>query len=59
LYCSGCHHSTAESIETGARQHGVDAHGIDLLVRELRRACDAAATGDEDASRDLSAADRA
>lgn len=41
LYCSGCHHSTAESIEAAARQHGVDAHRLELLVRELTRACDA------------------
>jgi CMP-N-acetylneuraminate monooxygenase len=40
LYCSGCQHSTAESIEAAARQHGVDAHRIELLVRELTRACD-------------------
>jgi CMP-N-acetylneuraminate monooxygenase len=39
LYCSGCHHSTAESIEMAARQHGVDAHGVDMLVRELARSC--------------------
>jgi CMP-N-acetylneuraminate monooxygenase len=42
LYCNGCHHATAESIEAAARQHGVDAHRLDLLVRELTRACDGA-----------------
>ena len=41
LYCSGCDHSTAESIEAAARQHGVDAHGVDMLVRELARVCEA------------------
>ena len=39
LYCSGCHHSTAESIEAAARQHGVDTHRLELLVHELTRAC--------------------
>jgi CMP-N-acetylneuraminate monooxygenase len=39
LYCSGCHHSTAESIEAAARQHGVDAHRLELMVRELTSVC--------------------
>jgi len=47
LYCNGCHHATAESIEAAARQHGVDAHGLDLLVRELTRACDVSPAADE------------
>ena len=38
LYCSGCHHSTAESIETAARQHGIDRRHTDALVNELRSA---------------------
>lgn len=40
LYCCGCHHSTAESIEAAARQHGVEAHGLELMLRELTRVCD-------------------
>ena len=38
LYCFGCHHSTAESIELAARQHGVDARRVDHLVKELNHA---------------------
>jgi len=40
LYCSGCQHSTAESIESAARQHGVDADRLEQLLRELTRVCD-------------------
>jgi hybrid cluster-associated redox disulfide protein len=46
LYCSGCQHSTAESIEAAARQHGVDGHRVELLIRELARACDVSRSGD-------------
>ena len=42
LYCSGCHHSTAESIEMAGRHHGVDVRRIDALVRELTRLCEIA-----------------
>lgn len=38
LYCFGCHHSTSESIELAARQHGVDPRHVDLIVKELNRA---------------------
>ncbi len=38
LYCRGCHHSTAESIELAARQHGIEHQQVDLLVKELNRA---------------------
>ena len=41
LYCNGCQHSTAESIEIAARQHGVEEHRLDLMVRELARVCEA------------------
>ena len=44
LYCSGCQHSTAESIESAARQHGVDADRLEQLLRELTRVCDPADT---------------
>lgn len=37
LYCRGCHHSTAESIELAARQHGVEDRRVDVLVKELNR----------------------
>ena len=40
LYCSGCAHSTGESIAMAARQHGIDGHRLDLLVRELASACE-------------------
>jgi hybrid cluster-associated redox disulfide protein len=51
LYCSGCHHSTAESIEAAARQHGVDPHRTDLLVRELRSICEPTTEGADEARR--------
>jgi CMP-N-acetylneuraminate monooxygenase len=38
LYCIGCHHAMAESIETAARQHGIEATRLERLVRELARA---------------------
>jgi CMP-N-acetylneuraminate monooxygenase len=52
LYCLGCHHSTAESIESAARQHGVNAHGLDLLLRELAGARDVS-HADEDGAAQL------
>ena len=55
LYCSGCHHSTAESIEAAARQHGVDAHRIELLVRELTRVCETSNTGENEPMRPVAA----
>jgi hypothetical protein len=38
LYCFGCQHSIAESIEQAARQHGVDVRRAELLVRQLNNA---------------------
>lgn len=38
LYCRGCYHSTAESIEQAAQIHGVDSRRVDALVRELNQA---------------------
>ncbi|MEO7157421.1 MAG: hypothetical protein ABI039_07675, partial [Vicinamibacterales bacterium] len=38
LYCRGCQHSTAESLELAARQHGVDSGRVELLVNELNHA---------------------
>jgi CMP-N-acetylneuraminate monooxygenase len=38
LYCSGCQHSTADSIEMAVRQHGVDARRAARLIRELNSA---------------------
>jgi CMP-N-acetylneuraminate monooxygenase len=38
LYCLGCHHSTAESLEMASRQHGIDARRLEHLVRELNAA---------------------
>ena len=45
LYCRGCQHSTAESLELAARQHGVDSRRVDLLVNELNHAIAGPATG--------------
>jgi CMP-N-acetylneuraminate monooxygenase len=36
LYCSGCRHSTAETIELGAAQHGLTNTSLDRMVRELQ-----------------------
>jgi CMP-N-acetylneuraminate monooxygenase len=38
LYCLGCQHSTAESIEMAAKQHGLEPKRCDLLVKELNQA---------------------
>ncbi len=38
LYCSGCHHSMADSIDMAARQHGIDGQRVELLIGELNRA---------------------
>ena len=37
LYCRGCDHSTAESLEQAAQQHGVESRRVDALVRELNQ----------------------
>jgi CMP-N-acetylneuraminate monooxygenase len=38
LYCLGCHHSSAESIEMGGRHHGVSPKRIEQLIHELNSA---------------------
>ena len=38
LYCLGCQHSTADSIEMAARQHGIEPKRCDLLITELNQA---------------------
>jgi CMP-N-acetylneuraminate monooxygenase len=38
LYCLGCQHSTADSLEMAARQHGLDPKRCDLLIKELNQA---------------------
>lgn len=35
LHCIGCHLSASESIEDGARMHGLSDSQIDRLVAEL------------------------
>ena len=45
LYCRGCQHSTAESLELAARQHSIDSRRVDLLVTELNHAVAGPATG--------------
>ena len=37
LYCRGCQHSTAESLELAARQHGVEERRVETMVQELNR----------------------
>lgn len=37
LYCAGCQHSIAESIESAGRSHGIEPLRIEMLVRELGR----------------------
>jgi CMP-N-acetylneuraminate monooxygenase len=39
LYCAGCHRSTYESLQTAARQHGLDQAQTETLVRELQQVC--------------------
>ena len=38
LYCLGCQHSTADSLEMAARQHGLEPKRCDLLIKELNQA---------------------
>jgi len=38
LYCLGCQHSTAESLQMAATQHGLEPKRRDLLIRELNQA---------------------
>jgi CMP-N-acetylneuraminate monooxygenase len=38
LYCSGCHHSTADTLEHAARQHAIPESRLEHLIAELRRA---------------------
>ena len=38
LYCLGCQHSTADSIEMATVHHGIDAKQRDALLKELNRA---------------------
>ncbi|MGH9944782.1 MAG: Rieske 2Fe-2S domain-containing protein [Pyrinomonadaceae bacterium] len=43
LYCAGCQHSTFDSIDAGAKSHGLDKKQSERLVRELNRALHGAA----------------
>jgi len=38
LYCLGCQHSTAESLEMAAAQHGLEPKRRDVLIKELNQA---------------------
>ena len=38
LYCLGCQHSTADSLEMAARQHGLEPKRSDMLIKELNQA---------------------
>jgi CMP-N-acetylneuraminate monooxygenase len=38
LYCLGCQHSTSESLEMAAKQHGLEPKRCDLLLKELNQA---------------------
>ncbi len=38
LYCLGCQHSTADSLEMAAKQHGLEPKRCDLLIKELNQA---------------------
>jgi CMP-N-acetylneuraminate monooxygenase len=58
LYCCGCHHSTAESLDTAARQHGIDSRRLNMMIDELNRAIGAdpeCLAGDEQGTRAVSA----
>lgn len=38
LYCSGCQHSTADSLAHGARCHGIADRHVERMISELNRA---------------------
>ena len=38
LYYIGCQHSTAESLEMAAKQHGLEPKRCDSLIKELNQA---------------------
>ena len=38
LHCIGCHVSPYETIEQGARGHGIDDETIDKMVDEINKA---------------------
>ena len=46
LYCRGCQHSTAESLELAARQHGVEERRVATMIDELNRVIGRPATDD-------------
>jgi len=37
LYCTGCHHSTHDTLALGGRHHGINEEQINYLVRELNQ----------------------
>jgi CMP-N-acetylneuraminate monooxygenase len=37
LYCLGCQHSTSESLEMAAKQHGLEPKHCDSLIKELNQ----------------------
>lgn len=37
MYCFGCHHSTVDTLFTGARGHSISSHNLDRMVLELNR----------------------
>jgi hypothetical protein len=39
LYCAGCHRSTYETLQSAARQHGLDEAQTATLVLELQQVC--------------------
>jgi len=40
LHCIGCHVSPYETIEQGARGHGIDDKTIDKMIVEINKAID-------------------
>jgi len=35
LHCVGCHVAAYETIEEGAKAHGMDEKSIDIMIKEL------------------------
>ncbi|HEY1406442.1 MAG TPA: DUF1858 domain-containing protein [Spirochaetota bacterium] len=36
LHCIGCHVAVTESVEDGARAHGLDDAAIDSMIEEIK-----------------------
>jgi CMP-N-acetylneuraminate monooxygenase len=53
LYCLACSHAPGETIEQGARKHGLDEHAIERLLTEMNSVACGAADPIREASSDF------